>query len=138
MTPAEKMTTELSDVEICRLCALALGWKHLGAIGKVYRDADGDFTYGPDNERWCRSGANDWWQTPAGDILCGSCEGIPNPLTNKAQAWDLMVALRIDIEHLDKKVMASTEAISGTALDADPLRAICLCAARIQQAKERA
>jgi hypothetical protein len=52
--------------------ALALGWKHPGAIG-TREDS------GVKGVPWCLSDSNDWWQTPEGEHVCGPCCGYPRP-----------------------------------------------------------
>lgn len=62
--------SKLEGAKLDYFVALALGWKHLGAIGAKERNDEG--------KPWCLSDRNDWWQAP-GDTTatCGPCHGIP-------------------------------------------------------------
>jgi hypothetical protein len=62
------MNSELEGNALDAAVALALGWKHHGAIG----------TNEPNEDKpWCLSGCNDWWEDPEGHKVCGGCYGIP-------------------------------------------------------------
>jgi len=76
----------MNDLEITRLCAEAMGWKHLGAIGTGERNESNP----GDTRPYCLSGANDWWQDPHGFMVCEPCTGsVPNPLHDDARAMAL-------------------------------------------------
>ena len=76
----------MTDLELTKLCAEAMGWKHLGAIG-VPPPKRGE----PDPKGiWCLSGGNDWWLNPEGHRVCGQCSSIPDPLHDDAQAMALV------------------------------------------------
>lgn len=65
--------------------------------------------------------------------------GVYNPLTDRAQAMELVEKLRLAITPLTGGWLVVGK-ISGGAVDADEhelLRAICLCAARVQIEKEK-
>jgi hypothetical protein len=64
--------------ELDEAVALALGWKHPGAIG-TREDS------GVKGVPWCLSDQNDWWQTPEGEHVCGPCCGYPRPYST---AWE--------------------------------------------------
>ena len=75
----------MTDLEMTRACAEAMGWKHLGAVG-VEPPKRGE----PDPKGlWCLSGGNDWWVNPQGYNVCAPCSGIPDPLHDDAQAMAL-------------------------------------------------
>jgi len=81
----------MTDLEMTKLCAEALGWKHLGAVGLTFR---------PENEKglWCMSGANDWWQSPHGDYVCNPCTAaVPDPLHDDAQVMTLIKTFKLQI-----------------------------------------
>lgn len=135
--------SELSDEEITVLCAKALGWKHLGGVGIALEpNGRGGFNHGPDDgSYWCMSGHNDWWLSPAGGRVCRPCMSIPDPLKDKTQAMDLVIALHLYFDGMltdDWTAAGSVGAKSIEVNDKDPLRAICLCSAKIQQAMESA
>ena len=75
----------MSDLELTKLCAEAMGWKHLGAIG-VPPPKRGE---SDPKGLWCLSGGNDWWLNPEGHRVCGQCSSIPDPLHDDAQAMAL-------------------------------------------------
>ena len=77
----------MNDREIRGLCAEALGWKHLGAVG-VEAPKPGEDKPG----LWCLSGGNDWWLNPYGESVCGHCQSIPNPLENDDECFALVKA----------------------------------------------
>ncbi len=103
---------EMTNIEVVRLCAEAIGIPHQVS-------SNGTFVARMD------SNTHDF-------------NGMYDPLTNKAQAMDLVIALGLsvnpigEIDALEWEVEFCSSA--GT-LDKDLLRAICLCAARVQQAK---
>jgi len=126
--PADKMT----DAEIVQKCAVAMGWKHLGAVG-IDPPKRGE----PEPKGlWCLSGGNDWWLDLEGNPVCGTCESIPDPLNDKAQAMELVIKFEIAITPRDilKNKMLWTACYSSSAWheDTDLLRAICECVANIK------
>ena len=86
---------ELTDEQMRERCAVAMGWKHLGAVGVQLTPKELDHASPRDvdkvypGQRWCLSGANDWWETPAGHVICGPCQGIPDPLARQEDCWQL-------------------------------------------------
>jgi hypothetical protein len=90
----------MTDEEMRNLCAEAMGWKHLGAVGiqlpDGMRGSEADRLY--PGKLWCLSGANDWWKHPEGSHICGRCESIPNPLEDDAQAMALVKRFGLLIE----------------------------------------
>ena len=127
----------MSDLEITKLCAEALGWTHLGAIGTTYERTDG---------LYCLSGGNDWWREPEGHSICGRCEQIPDPLYDDAQAMALVRKLDITLEPYRtgswRAVISNNEHDMSkhcedfTASSDDLNRAICECVAKMQQAQK--
>lgn len=84
----------MTDIEMTKLCALAMGWKHLGAVG-VEPPKRGE----PDPKGlWCMSGGNDWWMNPDGYNVCAPCSGIPDPLQDSAHALALVKRLGLTID----------------------------------------
>ena len=76
------------------------------------------------------------WPTP--DFF--GTHGVFNPLTDRAQAMELVEKLGMSIEFDDemKTWFASQWSDSNVCIeDANLLRAICLCAARVQIEKEK-
>lgn len=129
-----------TDVEITALCAEALGWKHLGAVG-IEPPKRGE----PDPKGlWCLSGANDWWESPEGWHVCGPCQGIPDPLNDDEDAMALVRKLHLQINppikggartwwvHENEGVLLE-RSMYGTA-DENLNRAICECVAKMQKA----
>lgn len=117
----------MTDLEVTALCAEALGWIHLGAVG-VDPPKRGE----PDPPGlWCLSGGNDWWINPEGHHVCAPCSGIPDPLHDDAQAMALVKKFRIQIDPYDDQWNVAIVGKSA-ALTEDLNRAICLCVARMQ------
>jgi hypothetical protein len=86
--------------------ALALGWKHLGAIGQTKPSSDGT--------PWCRSEQNDWWQSPKGHFVCGPCFGLPYEWsTDWAHGGPLIEQFGITVVYCGNHWMAD---IRGSAL----------------------
>ncbi len=110
---------EMSDIEVVRLCARARG----------LRDGDG-------------AGRHVAFDVPPSAILAYNKQGgdcIYHPLTDKAQAMDLVIELGLSVNPIDEIDALEWEVEccdSAGTLDKDLLRAICLCAAKVQQAKE--
>lgn len=104
------MTAELSDLEICRLCATLMGIK--------------------------------LWMRSRPEIMNGQVStGVTYwPLNDREQALDLVIKLRPDICGYEDNfaVVLDYEGYSAHADNSDLLRAICLCASKIQLAKEKA
>jgi hypothetical protein len=137
-----------TDDELREACAKALGWQHLGAVGvsltreelKAMRTSEIDATY--PGKLWCLSGQNDWWIDPTGATVCGPCQGIPDPLTNDADAMALVERLRLSVGFnsgwgcvkLDDRGML----LSGSYHYATLRRAIAVCAAMWQRSKDAA
>ncbi len=113
----------MTDAEITSLCAKAMGWQHLGAIG----------TNAVSKEKpWCLSGGNDWWINPQGNRICGPCEGIPDPLRDDAQA--MMLLQKYPSTCYDAYVKYAKEQFSLGPKDLN--RAVCECVATMQSNKE--
>ena len=131
----------MSDLEMTRLCAVAIGWKHLGAVGiilppevKYPSQVDARFT----GKLWCLSGGNDWWETPTGETVCGLCESIPDPLNDDSQAMALVKKFNLAIQRGWNKwtalpVIDQREALELHASDDDLNRAIVKCVATMQK-----
>lgn len=130
----------MTDLEITKLCAEAMGWKHLGAVG-VEPPKRGE----PDPPGlWCLSGGNDWWVDPEGHSVCAPCCGIPDPLHDDAQCFALVKKFRL-LVGIGKKFTADAGTTElfwvvehpeyDEAEDADLNRAICEAVANMQQAK---
>jgi len=125
----------MSDAELTELCALAMGWKHLGAIGvtlppeiKYPSEADERFK----GKLWCLSGGNDWWLDPGGHNVCGLCSQIPDPLHDDAQAMALVKRFRLQIDPHDEQW--NVAAVGKAASLREGLnRAIVECVAKMQQ-----
>lgn len=122
MTPATP-PQDLSDIEIVRACARAMGLKVSESHGSLFYMAG---------------------FAPVYDGEGTDCSGIEisleyDPLTDKSQSMELVIALKLTID---------VGGVMGTgwlvrhygagifAHEKDLLRAICLCAARIQLSKE--
>ena len=101
--------TELSDKEIVAACARAIGVQP--------------------HPMWNAAK----WPTP--DFF--GTHGVFNPLTDRAQAMELLIALRIEPWWDGDDCIAEMAQGRVAVRDADPLRAICLCAARVQIEKEK-
>ena len=126
----------MTDVEITKLCAEAMGWKHLGAVGVPVPPEDKRDRSG----LWCRSGANDWWINPEGETVCGPCVGIPDPLHDDAQAmalvkkfdleigrpWDRWTVTPVGKQRLNYELHTSAPDLN---------RAICECVSQMKKAK---
>lgn len=130
----------MDDMEMNRKCAEAMGWKHLGAIGVELSEAERGSPSRADKaypgKLWCLSGGNDWWLNPEGHHVCGPCQGIPDPLHDKAQCFELIERFRLDI--LDLRAEWSVRYNNDEdaqdwqmVQDADLNRAICLCVAQL-------
>ncbi len=112
---------EMSDLEVVRLCAKATGYTL------------DEYEFG-------------WRCRKDGNVHC-IVEKVPrisgiqryHPLTNKAQALDLVITLRLCIawEEAQRWQVYRDTCFdpAATTADKDLLRAICLCAAKVQQAK---
>lgn len=137
----------MSDVELTNLCAEAMGWKHLGAVGVELREDErrgsiADARY--PGKLWCLSGGNDWWIDPEGHSVCGPCCGIPDPLRNDSDAMALVKRLELWIQpprqgHLSAtpsdKWFVAHSAGGGDSKNANLNRAIVECVAKLQKAK---
>ena len=121
----------MTDLEITKLCAEAMGWKHLGAVG-VTPPKRGE---ADPKGLWCLSGGNDWWINPAGFNVCAPCQGIPDPLHDDAQAMALVKRLYLVISHAGEKWLVTTGQSFPDEGDwianKDLNRAICECCAKI-------
>ena len=127
----------MTDLEIIRRCAEAMGWKHLGAVG-VPPPERGE----PDPVKpWCRSGGNDWWIDPEGRNVCAPCSGIPDPLHDDAQAmalvkkFELLLGKREPALNFGNDVWGVRGPSGVGAQNIDLNRAICLCVAKMGAAK---
>ena len=123
----------MTDLEITKLCAEAMGWKHLGAIGHDQPEEH-------PTKLWCLSGGNDWWQNPEGSKVCGRCESIPDPLHDDAQAMALVKKMRLSIVDPSRSISGKEWGVDGAddiynAASDDLNRAICECIAKLRQAK---
>lgn len=145
----------MDDLEITKACALAMGWKHLGAVGVELSEAERGSPSRADKaypgKLWCLSGGNDWWLNPEGYHVCGPCQGIPDPLHDDAQAMALVKRFHLSITPEFDSTEWSIEAwarrnpvalekeygvkVLVAAQDADLNRAICLCVARLPAAQ---
>lgn len=108
------MDSELSDLDIVKRCAVAMGYA-LEEYARGWR---------------CKRGKETHCVIP----LDGEKSVIStyNPLVNKAQAMDLVIKFKLNIAQLstgDCKVFTGDAAYEADSTDL--LRAICLCAARI-------
>lgn len=128
----------MTDEEITKLCAEAMGWKHLGAVGVV--PAEGEYSREVEakypGKLWCLSRKNDWWEDPEGRSVCGPCSGIPDPLSNDADAMALVKRLKLSLtaEQVEGgiHVMWFAETDKTGACDINLNRAIAEAAAAIQ------
>ena len=127
----------LTDLDMTKLCAEAMGWKHLGAVG-VEPPNSGQ----PDPKGlWCLSGGNDWWQDPKGFKVCAPCSGIPDPLNNDVDAMALAKKLYISMSAPDGET-SGWDCYTAQFLNGDPQyacssnadlnRAIVECVAKMQ------
>ncbi len=125
----------MDDLEMTKLCAEAMGWKHLGPVGNAAPKPGEPDPVG----RWCLSGGNDWWVNPTGDDVCAPCLGLPDPLHDDAAAMALVKRFRLDIsqrdsdtdKHNDLWDVTPPDENNGT-VNADLNRAVCLCVAKLQ------
>lgn len=129
------MREPMSDLEITKACAIAMGWQHLGAVGLDKMPADG-------KGLWCLSGANDWWIDPEGHHVCGPCEGLPpDYLNDDAQAMALVKRFGLWMsKHAGEenwRVAATLrDHVQNHTADPDLNRAICLCIAAMTATKD--
>lgn len=123
----------MTDLEITRLCAEAMGWKYLGPVGvnvpQGMRPIEVEKKY--PGQLWCLSGSNDWWKDPEGNNVCGHCQSIPAPLHDDAQAMALVKRFKVHIGWTKDGKIAK----AGFHEDADLNRAICEYVAAMQAAK---
>ena len=136
----------MTDLEMTRLCAEAMGWIHLGAIGYVPQDGESyeDIEKACDGKSWCKSGGNDWWRDPQGMQICGPCSGIPDPLHDDALAMALVKKFGLEI--LKFKILWQVSGMWGDGhgewswkrISGEPYenlnRAIVECVAKMQMA----
>ena len=129
----------LNDLEITKLCAEAMGWRHLGAVGMILppdvkspSDVDERFK----GKLWCLNGGNDWWLDPEGHYVCGLCNSISDPLHDDAQAMALVKKFGLN-QWYDGQNWRVVGGVSneGDAWSADLNRAICECVAKMQKIK---
>lgn len=81
----------MTDDKLTELCAVAMGWKHLGAVGAPRENAEG--------KPWCLSNQNDWWEDPEGHWVCQPCCGsVPDPLSNDVHAMALVKKFSLGID----------------------------------------
>lgn len=124
----------MDDLQATRLCAEAMGWKHLGAVGIPY--VRGEM---PEGSYWCMSGANDFWLDPEGFRICAPCQGIPDPLHDDAQAMALVKRFRLEIrstgEFNEDYWSVGDKHGDGIGNKDDLNRAIVYCVASMQEAK---
>lgn len=129
----------MTDLEATRLCAEAMGWKHLGAVGIPY--VRGEM---PEGSYWCMSGANDFWIDPEGFRICAPCQGIPDPLHDDAQAMALVYWLISNGHHIafetatkgTSRIGVCDNIVDAITDAASVRRFIVSCVAAMQQAKE--
>lgn len=131
-----------TDDELTRLCAEAMGWKHLGPVGVLLlpeerRGSIADARY--PGKLWCLSGQNDWWQDPEGRDVCEPCTGsVPDPLNNDAHAMALIKRFSLDLTARFKDASPTIWRVRGTvsgweATDNENLnRAVAECVAKMQ------
>ena len=126
----------MTDLEITELCAEAMGWKHLGAVG-VEPPRQGE----PDPKGlWCLSGGNDWWEDPEGHAVCARCSGIPDPLHDGAQAMALVKRFCLNLYAIKADggtwiCKTPDEDFVGRGFDIND--AICECIAKMQFTKRK-
>lgn len=130
----------MTDFEITRLCAEAMGWTHLGAVGvdlsgiKYPSEADAKFP----GKLWCLSGHNDWWKDPDGFSVCAPCQGIPDPLHDDAQVMALVKKFQLCIVWIGIDIGWRVLKQDGPIADHVSLsRAICECVAKMQTTSAR-
>jgi hypothetical protein len=86
--------SELEGALLDAAVALALGYKHLGAVGVNYRNTDG--------KPFCLSGCNDWWQDEGGHFLCSGCHGFPDGYSeNWSDGGPIIERERITVQPMD-------------------------------------
>lgn len=104
---------DLTDTEIVAACARAMG--HVDGESMLWMEHEGCWVL--------NDGKNSRWR----------------PLTDRAQAMELVEKLRLRIApYVSKNLwLAETQFERGGVSDANLLRAICLCAARVQLEKEK-
>lgn len=132
----------MDDKEITKLCAEAMGWKHLGAVGVLPLEGEEkrDYANRADaaGKLWCYSLQNDWWTDPDGRSVCGPCQGIPDPLHNDEDAMALVKKLRVQI-HADPRTWWASLWVDQEMYDSadheDINMAICECVANMQRAQ---
>lgn len=126
----------MTDKQIRILCAEAMGWTHLGAVGEPYYRGIAD------GKIWCMSGSNDWWLDPEGHRVCGPCQGIPDPIEERDHAMRLLEKLGMSISPMSDENLgweaelwqADGEPYSRV-VNVNLLRAISECAAAAQAQK---
>ncbi len=115
----------MNDLEICLLCAKAMDYSVEHERMTTIK-VGGGVTF--EDFLWMNRGTDKaitYW-----------------PLTNRAQAMDLVDVLRLTLTPMTTHGATTykswgAEHLQHYASDANILRAICLCAAKIQQAKEK-
>ncbi len=136
----------MTDQEIRKLCAEAMGWKYLGPVGVVLKDDERRGSVADERypgKLWCLSGANDWWEDPEGHSVCGPCQGIPDPLNDDAVAMALVKRFSLAIQppqfvspprwHVWRHPKPNH---TGVADILSLNRAICECVAKTQVARD--
>ena len=128
----------MDDREMMELCQMALGWKHLGSVGKTptieqARESE-------PKGLWCLSGQNDWWESPQGDAVCGPCSGVPYDfLHDDAQCFGLAKKFELLMQPFEPPIAERgtwwVACDFGHAEGNDLNRAICECVAKLHQAK---
>lgn len=126
----------MTDEQITEACRIALGWKHLGAVGVELspdeRHSPSEVNKKYPKQLWCLSGGNDWWQDPEGHSACGRCESLPEPLTDDAVAMALVKKLLLMITpHVDSWEAYCFNGKTSRSLNCSLNRAICECAAKL-------
>ena len=130
----------MTDLEAVKLCAEAMGWKHLGAIGVQLDEAERYSARELDEKYkgrlWCLSGGNDWWINPEGHSVCAPCSGIPNPLEDDAQAMALVKRFHLHIDQRPGKHVTVQDPHFAHLLEetSDLNRAIVRCVAAMHRA----
>jgi hypothetical protein len=124
----------MTDLEMTKLCAEAMGWQYLGDIGTDHENSNG--------RPYCLSGGKDWWKSPEGETVCNHCYGrVPDPLHDDAQAMALVKKFGICLEPpmlptmdwLAWKPLGSESDRSSNYKDLN--RAIVECVAKMQERK---